>query len=262
MAPLADRLDLRRAPRHQRARSATSTRRATVLEQGPAAQGARPPRDRRRGGADLRGAHPGGHRGGGAGRWRSPSSSATRCCGPARRRGLRLAHDRRRAGSREGFAHAGARVRGRRPPAALRSSPGWASNMRGQLTWGLGAPDEAQAVLRAPAAACRTSATTSYRQEIADGVGRCHVVARRARRGARAAARRQAGVDHPRAAAADRPLGRALGRGRGARRADPRDEPPHRQPLGRVGVAPPRARACTTCAATSSARQRPARARR
>jgi DNA-binding SARP family transcriptional activator/tetratricopeptide (TPR) repeat protein len=47
------------------------------------------------------------------------------------------------------------------------------SNIRGQLTWGLGAPDEARAfferALRLPYVG-----KTAYRQEIADGIGRCH----------------------------------------------------------------------------------------
>jgi DNA-binding SARP family transcriptional activator/tetratricopeptide (TPR) repeat protein len=47
------------------------------------------------------------------------------------------------------------------------------SNIRGQLTWGLGAPDEARAFfersLRLPYVG-----KTAYRQEIADGIGRCH----------------------------------------------------------------------------------------
>ncbi len=51
----------------------------------------------------------------------------------------------------------------------------WMSaNITGQLTWGLGAPDEAQpffeAQLRRPYAR-----KTAYRQEVADGIGRCHV---------------------------------------------------------------------------------------
>jgi ATP/maltotriose-dependent transcriptional regulator MalT len=49
------------------------------------------------------------------------------------------------------------------------------SNISGQLTWGLGAPDEAQAfferLLHLP-----YIGNTAYRQEIADGVGRCHVL--------------------------------------------------------------------------------------
>ena len=48
------------------------------------------------------------------------------------------------------------------------------TNIRGQLTWGLGAPDEAQpffdAQLRRPYAG-----KTAYRQAVADGIGRCHV---------------------------------------------------------------------------------------
>jgi hypothetical protein len=48
------------------------------------------------------------------------------------------------------------------------------SNISGQLTWGLGAPDEAQAfferLLQLP-----YIGNTAYRHELADGVGRCHV---------------------------------------------------------------------------------------
>src|SRR5215207_6434006 len=48
-----------------------------------------------------------------------------------------------------------------------------ALNIRGQLTWGLGAPDEAQEFFERPLRLTYVGAT-SYRQQIADGVGRCH----------------------------------------------------------------------------------------
>ena len=47
------------------------------------------------------------------------------------------------------------------------------SNIRGQWTWGLGAPDEAQAYFERPLRLPYVG-KTAYRQEIADGVGRCH----------------------------------------------------------------------------------------
>ena len=49
-----------------------------------------------------------------------------------------------------------------------------ASNIRGQLTWGLGDPDAAQAfferLLELPYAG-----ETAYAQQVADGIGRCHI---------------------------------------------------------------------------------------
>jgi tetratricopeptide (TPR) repeat protein len=48
------------------------------------------------------------------------------------------------------------------------------ANIRGQLTWGLGAPDEAQAFFERPLTLPYVG-TTAYRQQIADGIGRCHV---------------------------------------------------------------------------------------
>jgi DNA-binding SARP family transcriptional activator/tetratricopeptide (TPR) repeat protein len=47
------------------------------------------------------------------------------------------------------------------------------SNIRGQWTWGLGAPDEAQAFFERPLRLPYVG-KTAYRREIADGVGRCH----------------------------------------------------------------------------------------
>ena len=47
------------------------------------------------------------------------------------------------------------------------------SNIRAQWTWGLGAPDEAQAFFERPLRLPYVG-KTAYRQEIADGVGRCH----------------------------------------------------------------------------------------
>jgi len=47
------------------------------------------------------------------------------------------------------------------------------SNMRGQMTWGLGAPDEAQAFFERPLGLPYVG-KNAYRQQIADGVGRCH----------------------------------------------------------------------------------------
>jgi DNA-binding SARP family transcriptional activator/tetratricopeptide (TPR) repeat protein len=48
------------------------------------------------------------------------------------------------------------------------------SNIRGQWTWALGAPDEAQAFFERPLRLPYVGKTT-YRREIADGVGRCHL---------------------------------------------------------------------------------------
>lgn len=59
-----------------------------------------------------------------------------------------------------------------------------ALNIRGQLTWGLGAPDEAQETF-ARAAQLPYLGKTAYRQQNADGLGRCH-----ASRGELAEARR------------------------------------------------------------------------
>jgi DNA-binding SARP family transcriptional activator/tetratricopeptide (TPR) repeat protein len=47
------------------------------------------------------------------------------------------------------------------------------SNIRGQWTWGLGAPDEAQAYFERPLRLPYVG-KTAYRHELADGVGRCH----------------------------------------------------------------------------------------
>lgn len=49
---------------------------------------------------------------------------------------------------------------------------GW--NMRGQLTWGLGAPDEAQAAFERPLELAYVG-KSAYRRQVADGLGRCHV---------------------------------------------------------------------------------------
>ncbi len=49
-----------------------------------------------------------------------------------------------------------------------------ASNTRAQLTWGLSAPDEAQAYFERPLRLPYVG-QTAYRHEIADGVGRCHL---------------------------------------------------------------------------------------
>jgi tetratricopeptide (TPR) repeat protein len=46
-----------------------------------------------------------------------------------------------------------------------------ARNIAGQLTWGLGDPDAAQAAFERPLVHV---ADTAYRQQVADGVGRCH----------------------------------------------------------------------------------------
>jgi DNA-binding SARP family transcriptional activator/tetratricopeptide (TPR) repeat protein len=48
------------------------------------------------------------------------------------------------------------------------------SNIRGQWAWALGAPDEAQAFFERPLRLPYVG-KTAYRQEIADGVGRCHL---------------------------------------------------------------------------------------
>jgi DNA-binding SARP family transcriptional activator/tetratricopeptide (TPR) repeat protein len=47
------------------------------------------------------------------------------------------------------------------------------SNIRGQFTWGLGAPDEARAFFERPLR-LHYVGKTAYQQEIADGIGRCH----------------------------------------------------------------------------------------
>jgi DNA-binding SARP family transcriptional activator len=49
-----------------------------------------------------------------------------------------------------------------------------ASQTRGQLAWGLGAPDEAQAFFERPRRLAYVGATAE-RPEIADGIGRCHL---------------------------------------------------------------------------------------
>jgi DNA-binding SARP family transcriptional activator/ATP/maltotriose-dependent transcriptional regulator MalT len=55
-----------------------------------------------------------------------------------------------------------------------RSFLAWmATNMPGQLTWGLGDPDAAQAFVERPLRLPYVG-KTAYRQQIADGVGRCH----------------------------------------------------------------------------------------
>ena len=60
-----------------------------------------------------------------------------------------------------------------------------ATNIQGQFTWGIGAPDEAQATSSGRAGS-PTRATSRYRRQIADGIGRCH-----ASRGELDAARRR-----------------------------------------------------------------------
>jgi tetratricopeptide (TPR) repeat protein len=49
-----------------------------------------------------------------------------------------------------------------------------AANIQGQFTWGVGAPDEAQAHFERPLALPYVG-NVAYRQQIADGIGRCHV---------------------------------------------------------------------------------------
>ncbi len=59
--------------------------------------------------------------------------------------------------------------RGRRPLLA------WmASNIRGQMTWGLGDPDAAQAFFE-PMLELSYAGQTAYGQQVADGIGRCHM---------------------------------------------------------------------------------------
>jgi tetratricopeptide (TPR) repeat protein len=48
-----------------------------------------------------------------------------------------------------------------------------AANIRGQFTWGIGAPDEAQGHFERPLALPYTG-DVAYRRQIADGIGRCH----------------------------------------------------------------------------------------
>jgi DNA-binding SARP family transcriptional activator/tetratricopeptide (TPR) repeat protein len=48
-----------------------------------------------------------------------------------------------------------------------------AANIRGQFTWGIGAPDEAQAHFERPLR-LPYAGTGAYRRQIADGIGRCH----------------------------------------------------------------------------------------
>jgi tetratricopeptide (TPR) repeat protein len=48
-----------------------------------------------------------------------------------------------------------------------------AANIRGQFTWGLGAPDEAQAQFERPLRRVYAG-NGAYRRQIADGIGRCH----------------------------------------------------------------------------------------
>ena len=114
--PLADRLDLRRPHGHP-AGVPPLRRRPRGARAGAGAQGARPPRDGRGDRADLwRADRAPGSRPAPA-RWRSPSSSATRRCGPAPPR-LRLAQDRGAGELREGFDARRARASRRRPRAA------------------------------------------------------------------------------------------------------------------------------------------------
>jgi tetratricopeptide (TPR) repeat protein len=48
-----------------------------------------------------------------------------------------------------------------------------AANIRGQFTWGIGAPDEAQAQFERPLQ-LPYAGDGAYRRQIADGIGRCH----------------------------------------------------------------------------------------
>ena len=48
-----------------------------------------------------------------------------------------------------------------------------AANIRGQFTWGIGAPDEAQGHFERPLA-LPYMGNVAYRRQIADGIGRCH----------------------------------------------------------------------------------------
>ena len=143
---------------------------------------------------------------------------------------------------REGFDAQRARLRGGR--SGQRPLLAWmASNIRGQMAWGLGDPDARPGVLRAPA-----RAGLRGRDRLRPAGGRRHRplprVAGRAGAARAPARRRQARLDHPLAPAADRPLGRELGSSRGARATGARDQPPDGQPLGRVGRAAPGRRAC------------------
>ena len=84
------------------------------------------------------------------------------------------------------------------------------ANIRGQFTWGAGAPDEAQAYFERPLRLPYVG-NVAYRQQIADGIGRCHASRGELEAARRAAVRRQADLDHPLAQAAARPLGRRSG---------------------------------------------------
>ena len=209
-----------------------------VLDAGRAGAGAGPPRDRRLDRAQSTGCGcPRAWRRRRAA-WRSPSSSATRCCGRARRR--RTAGTRSSpAGCSEGFGVMRAGAAPSPSATSARSSRGWARTILGQLTWGLGAPDEAQGHLERPLRLPFVG-QTAYRQQIADGVGRCH-----ASRGEVAEAKRYLTDAKPTwSTHALKPLV-DLWEGRWDDVLALADrtlaiEPPDGEPLGPVGVAAPR----------------------
>ena len=118
--------------------------------------------------------------------------------------------------------------RGRRPVLAF-----MALNIRGQFTWGLRDPDDAQREFERQ---LRLSymRDTGYTGDRADGIGRCYIS-----RGDLAGARRhmpeaRAAWIRPLGAAARVPVGGALGRRARPRAPRPGDEPDLGQPLGRM----------------------------
>ncbi len=176
----ADHLDIGRAFEHFDAARAGARAGAT-------AQGARPPREPASPTALTYGAR--------ASRTGIEAGARAMAIGErARRRGAvggrcasrRLARDRRRASWGRASRQLERGVRGRRPRAALAARLDGAQHPRPDDAGASARPTRPQAYFERPHATCPTSARPPTAHEIADGVGRCHLLARRARRGARA----------------------------------------------------------------------------
>ena len=132
-----------------------------------------------------------------------------------------------------------------------------AANIQGQFTWGIGAPDDAQAHFERPLRLAYAGDAANRGQSL-DGLGRCHASRGELAEAAPAAPRRDRELDHAFARPRARPVGRGPRGRRAAGRGDARHQPPDREPLGRLGIAPAR---CPRARAARRARRRRGAAR-
>ena len=175
--------------------------------------------------------------GGGAARHGDRRGRGRRAAVGGRGRGLRVARAGRGAAAR-GVRRAGARVRRRRPPPAAVPRLHGHEHPRPVHLGHRRARRRAGALRAAAAAAVRRR-----RRQPPPVARRARALPRLARRaggGPPAAARGDRELDHAFARADHGPLGRQPRRGRAAGGGDARHQPPDREPLGRLGLAPAR----------------------